>query len=139
MMASIRCWSVKNILDLYLDGRLCAGAAARVAGHLETCAACREAVSELGGVPTLLKAEEKVSVPEGLEAAIIARLAAEAGAADEDESLGAGLAGLWEYWRLSPAQAAAIVYLVVLAGSHALPGTVSQAWASDDAASEVLR
>lgn len=107
------CWSARNVLDLHVDGRLTAGAAARVEAHLKACAGCRAAADELRPVP--LKAGA-VEVPPGLADSILRRLETEA----EPAALPSPT------WRLAPAQAAALVYLLTLAAGNAAPGTPSQ-------------
>lgn len=127
-MSWLRCWSVRNVLDLYVDGRLTEAAAARVASHLKTCSACRAEEAELRPVP----AGKKLQAPEGLAESILEKLAE--GSAPKEPA-----PPLWEGLRLSPAQAAALVYIAVLAGGHALPGVYSQAHAAAPAKTEAPR
>ncbi|MBI2362773.1 MAG: zf-HC2 domain-containing protein, partial [Elusimicrobia bacterium] len=47
MTERFRCWSTRNILDLFVDGRLAAAQEARVGRHLESCPACRAQADEL--------------------------------------------------------------------------------------------
>lgn len=109
----IACWSARNVLDLHVDGRLTARAAARVDAHLKACAGCRAAAEELR--PIALKGSA-VELPPGLAESILRRLEAEA----EPAALPAPA------WRLAPAQAAALVYLLALAAGNAAPGVPSQ-------------
>lgn len=106
-MRYFRCWSVRNLLDLYGDGRLSPAASGRVEAHLSACARCREAADEFAGLKRLLRGVRRPLVPEGLAAAVLesARSAKEA-----PESIG-GLR--WE-----PAQALALAVLVLVAGTH---------------------
>ena len=114
MMSWIRCWSVKNVLDLYVDGRLTDEAAARVRTHLKDCPSCRREAEALA--PADIPSSE-VRVPEGLVDSIMDRL--------EEESR-VPAASPWAELRLTPAQAAAMVYLLLMTGAHALPGVPSQ-------------
>ena len=115
-----RCWGVRNILDLYVDGRLSAARETQVRAHLDDCAACRLQAKPMLGIRALLKRSGGPQVPAGLAEAILKRLEA------EPESAAAEAAEPWA-WRLSPAQAAAMVYLALLAAGNAGPGLPSQA------------
>lgn len=109
----VACWSSRNVLDLHVDGRLTPKASARVDAHLEACASCRADLQALK--PAGLSAGA-VQVPPGLAEAILRQL--EAGAAPAPSPA--------PVLRLAPAQAAALVYLAVLAAGSAAPGPVSQ-------------
>ena len=113
MSFSLACWSSRNVLDLYVDGRLAPRAAGRVEAHLAACAACRREAEALK--PIRLPAGS-VSAPAGLADAILKQL--EAGAEPARTAAPA--------WRLAPSQAAALVYLALLAAGNAGPGYVSQ-------------
>lgn len=125
-MSLLRCWSVRNVLDLYVDGRLTERAAARVAAHLEECANCRAEADALKPVSADLA--EKVEVPEGLAEAILEKLGT--------EERPAPAPALRELISLEPAQALALVYLTALIGGHALPGVPSQAYAQEQVETE---
>ncbi|MBI4423899.1 MAG: zf-HC2 domain-containing protein [Elusimicrobia bacterium] len=109
----VACWSSRNVLDLYIDRRLTPRARARVAAHLEGCEACRREARALAPVRS---AKAGLRPPPGLAEAILAQL--ESGA----EPAAAPAGSL----RLAPAQAAALVYLGLLAANHAAPGLPSQ-------------
>lgn len=113
---TLRCWSARNLLDLYADRRLTERASAKVAAHLTRCAECRALAGELGAVTELLAGLGGVAVPEGLVDSILAKL----GSAPEPERL-RPLDGL----RLKPSQAAALLYIGLLAGGNSLPGPAS--------------
>lgn len=117
MMALFQCWSVKNILDLYLDGRLTEGAAAKVKKHLDACPDCSEEAESQGGVARFLKDAGEVPVPAGLEAAILKGL---------EQSLPHEAPAERILPRWTAAKAFAALYLIVVAGSHALPGEPSR-------------
>lgn len=106
------CWTSRNVLDLYVDGRLTAAQSARVREHLKDCAECAREEKVLRPV----KFEVPVEVPAGLVDSILKKL--EEGAEPR--------AVLRPAWRLQPAQAAAFVYLALLAGGNLAPGIASQ-------------
>lgn len=108
----LACWSARNVLDLHVDGRLTASMSAKVESHLKACAGCLALVDELRPV----KFDSEVAVPRGLAEAILQDL--EQGT-EADEAVAPA-------WRLAPAQAAAVVYLGLLAAGNAAPGTASQ-------------
>ncbi|MBI5200928.1 MAG: hypothetical protein HY925_05025 [Elusimicrobia bacterium] len=109
------CWSCRNVLDLHVDGRLTAKATENVARHLVDCAECRAEADALRPVPMSMK-DSDIEVPPGLAEAIFKKW--EDGA--EPERLAAPA------FRFAPAQAAALVYLAVLAGGSATSGDVSR-------------
>lgn len=113
MTARFGCWSTRNILDLYVDGRLAAAQEARVARHLEACAACRKEADGLK--PLAFAASSAPSAPAGLAEAIMRRYR---------EAQPAPAAPLW---RLTPAQAAGLAALALLALSHSVPGPTTAA------------
>jgi len=125
-MSLFRCWSTRNLLDLYADGRLTEGAAARIAAHLKACETCRLEAEAHRALPA--EFAEKVEVPAGLAEAILKKVEA-----------GESAAPRLEMPRLEPAQALAALYLAVVVGGHALPGTPSQAFAQDPVKTEALR
>lgn len=115
---TLRCWSARNLLDLYADRRLTERAGAKVAAHLTRCAECRELAGELGAVTELLAGLGEVKVPEGLAESILAQLGTEPASSRPRVSLLDGL-------RLKPSQAAALLYIGLLAGGNSLPGPAS--------------
>ena len=106
------CWSSRNVLDLYVDGRLTAAQTARVREHLHGCAECAREERALRPV----KLDLPVEVPAGLVESILKKF--EEGAEPRAFARPA--------WRLQPAQAAAFVYLALLASGNLAPGAVSQ-------------
>jgi anti-sigma factor RsiW len=62
------------ILSAYLDAELPAAQTARVAGHLESCAACRAALASLRDTKQRLAASPRRAMPPELIAAVEARL-----------------------------------------------------------------
>lgn len=112
-MGYFKCWSVKNVLDLYVDGRLGYGAKRKIAEHLGTCSGCRALKEELSP----LSAEDlgKIDVPEGLAESILKELGKEGAPSRRAPALGEVLA-------FSPAKAAALAYCALLAAGHTLPG-----------------
>ena len=114
-MSMLECWSCRNVLDLHVDGRLTASASAKVARHLKACAECRAEETALRPVKLPAKASA-VDLPPGLADAILK--AWEEGAEPAPEATPA--------FRLAPAQAAALVYLALLAGGSAAPGESSR-------------
>lgn len=114
-MSILACWSCRNVLDLHVDGRLTASAAAKVSAHLAGCAECRAEEKALR--PALIPAKAvSVDLPPGLADAIFERW--EAGEEAAPEAMPA--------LRLAPAQAAALVYLAMLAGGSSTPGETSR-------------
>jgi len=123
-MFRFRCWSVENLLDLFVDGRLAAARAGWVRVHLEACASCRAQAQELEDVRRMLRAQASspAAVPEGLADAILeAWEKGGAPAAGEDWTVGLREMALW-----SPARALALAYLGLVVSLHALPGAPSQ-------------
>ncbi len=59
----LRCKDLSAELDAYLDGELEEERAAEVAGHVEECAACREALDERRGVALAVKRLPGVKAP----------------------------------------------------------------------------
>ncbi len=114
-MKMFYCWSVRNVLDLHVDGRLSSGRAARLNAHLSGCPDCRKAERALR--PLALKAGKTV-VPSGLAAAILAGLKTVPAPAPVSVPR-----------RLTPAQGLAVAYLALLAAGHSLGGVPSQAFA----------
>ena len=110
-MKMFYCWSVRNVLDLHVDGRLSSGRAARLNAHLSGCLDCRKAERALR--PLALKAGKTV-VPSGLAAAILAGLKTVPAPVSVPR-------------RLTPAQGLAVAYLALLAAGHSLEGVPSQA------------
>ncbi|MFH2202625.1 MAG: zf-HC2 domain-containing protein [Elusimicrobiota bacterium] len=112
-MSFFRCWSVRNILDLYVDDRLTAGAARRVKTHLKECEECRAEHEAL--MPVVRSGEINIEVPAGLTESILKKLREESAPAEAPLELREAL-------RLSPAQACSLVYCALLLSAHALPG-----------------
>ena len=110
--SKMACWASRNVLDLYVDGRLSAGQARRVREHLSRCPDCAREEKALKP----MKLELPVNVPAGLASAILKKL--EEGA--EPRALPRAA------WQLKPAQAAAFAYLALLAGGNLAPGATSQ-------------
>lgn len=108
----LACWSARNVLDLHVDGRLTPGMSAKVESHVKACAGCRKVAGELRPMTF----DSEVAVPPGLAEAILQDL--ERGAEPDEAPAPA--------WRLAPAQAAAVVYLGLLAAGNAAPGAASQ-------------
>ncbi len=123
-MKFLRCWSVRNLLDLYADNRLTESALRRVSSHLDSCAECKERSEEMGAVPALLKEAVVVRVPPGLESAILKSF--------EEGRQPVETSGLGELLKFGPARAAALACLALWAGSQALPGPGSQGHAHPD-------
>ncbi|OIO06183.1 MAG: hypothetical protein AUJ52_12690 [Elusimicrobia bacterium CG1_02_63_36] len=111
-MSVFRCWSVRNVLDLFIDHRLTSDADHWVAEHLQDCAACRAQAEALSPVPELKASAAQL--PAGLQESILE-------AFERGESERGGLP------RLQPAQALALVYCLALAGLHAAKQPPSQA------------
>ncbi len=127
-MGFFRCWSVRNILDLYVDERLMPGTMLRVQAHLKTCADCREEKEALA--PVLPPNAAKIAVPEGLKESILEKL-------EKGEVPQSAPVTLGETLRLSPAQAFSLAYCALLISAHAVPGgRISQAYSAD--AAEVI-
>ncbi len=115
MTGILACWSCRNVLDLHVDGRLTVSAAKKVAGHLASCSECRAEEEALRPVTIAAKASS-VELPPGLADAIFKKW-------EEGEEPAAVAAPAF---RFAPAQAAALVYLAVLAGGSAAPGDSSR-------------
>jgi predicted anti-sigma-YlaC factor YlaD len=111
-MSLFRCWSVRNVLDLFVDRRLTRDAEHWVAEHLQDCDSCRAHAEELSPVAGLFA--EAVEVPAGLKESILE--AFEQG----EQSRG------WRP-RLQAAQALALLYCLALAGVHSADRPASQA------------
>jgi len=124
-MSFFRCWSVRNILDLYIDGRLTPNAALRVKTHLASCEACREEREALA--PAAMPEGGRVPVPDGLMASILEKL-------EQGEAPAAAPAGIGDALHLSPAQALSLAYCAILLSAHALPGGHSSQAYTEDAA-----
>ncbi|MBI3298730.1 MAG: zf-HC2 domain-containing protein [Elusimicrobia bacterium] len=108
----LRCWETRNLLDLFVDGRLTRDQGHRVEDHLAACPAC---ALELEGLkPLPLSAGAPPAMPAGLAAAILKEF--EGGAAPELPS-----------WRLSPAQAAGLAAAALLLLAQTVPGPVTRA------------
>jgi anti-sigma factor RsiW len=123
-MSAFACWGVKNILDLYAEGRLSAAREAQVRAHLESCPACRAEARPLLALRGLLaRAKQVPEAPAGLAEAILKGLEAPAPA---EAWTG------WD-WKLQPAQSAALLYLALLGAGNAAPGLSSQAFAAPPA------
>ena len=112
MSTTLLCWKTRNILDLFIDGRLAHDQEDAVAEHLTSCVSCREEADVLRPLPLLKSA--RPAAPAGLAAAILKKL--EEGTAPD----------LAPAWRLSPAHAAGLAVLALLLLAHAKPGPVSQ-------------
>lgn len=108
----INCWSFANVLDLYVDKRLTPFMMANVGRHLETCAGCKQLAAELAPIKAPSTA---VAPPPGLADSILK--AFEEGAAPAQSAFS---------FRLAPAQIAAMLYLMILAGAHTAPGAPHQ-------------
>ena len=106
-MDYFRCWSVRNVLDLYMDGRLGPLWNAWIGRHVDACGPCRQALATLG--PFTAPAGP-VAVPDGLAASILARLEAERAA----DVLAPSSAPLWTALSLGPAQALALAFLALV-------------------------
>ncbi|MFH1726322.1 MAG: zf-HC2 domain-containing protein [Elusimicrobiota bacterium] len=126
-MGLLRCWSVQNVLDLFVDGRLTESASVRVAAHLDVCENCRAEAEALKPIPAA--SAGTVAVPEGLADAILEKLRSEDAPAPVPASV-----DLRDFLRLRPAQALALVYFIALASAHALPGVPSQGLTPPDGA-----
>lgn len=113
MMARLRCWGTRNLLDLFVDGRLAHDQEHCVDAHLEACADCRAEAEALKPLPLLASAPP--AVPPGLAASILKRLA------QEEEAPTIPL------WHLTPAQAAGLAVAALLVISHAMPGPSTRA------------
>jgi len=107
MIALIRCWSVQNLLDLYVDGRLAAPQAAKVKAHIESCEDCKAEAEEL--MPLDRSIFEEIKTPEGLKASILE-------AYEKDQSPAPAVP-----WTLQPAQGLALLYCALLTGLNARP------------------
>lgn len=113
MIRQLRCWGTRNLLDLFVDGRLAHDQEHRIGAHLEACAGCRAEAEALRPLPFL--AAPPPAVPAGLAASILKRHAEE-----ED-------APAVPVWRLTPAQAAGMAVVALLVLSHAMPGPTTRA------------
>ena len=111
-MGYFRCWSVRNVLDLRVDGRLPPGASAKVDSHLQNCVPCQTAFEESGGIKNLLSKAKKISVPAGLASSILKKV----GTAPAPKPV----------WTFTPAQGAALAYLAMTLLANRLPGPPSQ-------------
>jgi predicted anti-sigma-YlaC factor YlaD len=107
------CWSVKNVLDLYVDSRLTPATKSRVEAHLSSCASCRDAAQALA---PLKFSKCKIAPPPGLAASIL-RQHQNRGQVPDQAAF---------KWNLSPAQAAAFVYLAILTAGNIFPGPSHQ-------------
>lgn len=105
---TLRYWSAKNLLDLYVDGRLGAAQAARVARALERWPALKAEADALR--PLKLTGEDRIAVPKDLAASILAKYQ------DAPQAEPETLAEALPAWNLTPAQAASALCLVLLAG-----------------------
>lgn len=123
-MSVFRCWSVRNVLDLFIDHRLTRDAEHWVAEHLQDCPSCRDRAEALAPVPGMRAAA--VELPAGLKESILE--------AFENEETARG-------WTpgLQPAQALALVYCLALAGLHAVDRPPSQANAPESGVESVTR
>jgi anti-sigma factor RsiW len=110
-MNLITCWRTRVLLDLFVDDRLDEAQAARVAGHVAACAACRAEADALSPIPSLKGTAP--AVPAGLTAAILKKYAEEAEAPAPS-------------WRPSPAFAAAAAAAALLLVSQAVPGPTTR-------------
>lgn len=119
-MNFFRCWSVRNVLDLYHDRRLTPGVQARVKLHLQACEECREEAEACA--PLSIPELSQVQVPEGLTEAILEKLESENAPAESPVRLG-------ELLRLTPARALGIAYCALILSAHIVPGIPSQAYA----------
>lgn len=126
-----------DLISAWLDGELDRGEAEKVEKHLGECAACREHLAILREIQTELRAcAMEMSAPEGLSAAVMARIAEpEAGlprSARNDNNEGStrfaagndGKGGLWR-WRSIAASwkrgiAAAAATILVAGASYAM-------------------
>lgn len=113
MRAYLACWSARNVLDLYVDGRLAPGRSAHVRRHISACPGCGAAAKELA---PLSLGSGSAAVPAGLAESI--KRALKQGAA-------AGPVFVWP--ALRPAQAAALVYLALLWAAPGFYGAPCQA------------
>ena len=112
MTTTSRCWKTRNVLDLFVDGRLAHDQEDAVAGHLGSCAECRDEADAMRPLPFLKSV--RPAAPAGLAAAILKKF--EEGT--EPDSAPA--------WRLSAAHAAGLAVLALLLLAHARPGPPSQ-------------
>ena len=113
MTHGMRCWETRNLLDLFVDGRLTHAQGHRVDEHLAACADCKTELEALKPLP--LSAGAVPAVPAGLAASILRTLA------EESE------APVAQVWRLSPAQAAGLAAAALLVLAQALPGPLTRA------------
>ncbi|MBI3549171.1 MAG: zf-HC2 domain-containing protein [Elusimicrobia bacterium] len=131
MIAMLRCWSVQNLLDLYVDRRLSPRRQASVAAHLKDCKDCRAIAAQMGPVPDVAKTLSRVAAPEGLAESILREINAARVTAEVKS-----IRGRHSARRLTPAQAAAMVYLGLLTLGN-MRGIPSQAEAPMRAGEEI--
>lgn len=112
---SFACWGARVLLDLYADGRLSPARSAQVEAHLEACGDCARLARPDAALRGLLKSLARPQAPAGLAASILKK-----------HEQGAEAPQAWSAPRLRPAQAAALVYLALLAAGQAVPGPESQ-------------
>jgi anti-sigma factor RsiW len=113
-MNYFQCWSVRNILDLYVDGRLSLRAKHKIDSHLKKCPDCREEREVLSPVVS----RTKTAVPKDLTQSILKKL-------EEKYSTSENAFPAAEILRLSPTQAAGLAYCLLVFSAHALVGGVS--------------
>ena len=118
-MSHFRCWSIRNLLDLYIDHRLAAAWMDRIQAHLGACRTCRAEAQGLEGVVTLLRKSAPVRLPEGLAASIRKGLRS-------PQPVTQPALRAWDLWRPTPAQVTALAYGLLLALGHTLPGAPTQ-------------
>ena len=118
MIEKVRCWAVRNVLDLYVDARLTPSRRAAVKAHVRDCASCRAEVEALGGAHEFLASAKAIPVPAGLAQSILERLG-------EEPALMPAPGSLWP----SPGQAAALAALALVLVAQRGPGLDSQAYA----------
>ena len=121
-MSLLTCWSVKNVLDLFVDHRLTRDADHWVAEHLQDCEKCKAEAEALSPLDDL-KATA-VELPAGLKESIL-------------KSFEEGQAVTEWSPKLQPAQGLALLYCLALAGIHTLDRPISQN--TDSAAQEQIR
>lgn len=110
-MNMFTCWSVKNVLDLFVDHRLTRDADHWVAEHLQDCDSCREEAESLSPLEDIKAVA--VELPAGLKESILK--------AFEEEETAAG----WTP-QFQPAHGLALLYCLALGGIHSFDRPVSQ-------------
>ena len=132
----MRCRQVQKYLHAYHDAELPAGVCEAVAGHLRTCAGCRQALTRLEQLADLLHTARASPVPPGFADRVLARARSLAEAAPQGLGARRTFFGSWIAAPTAVRAAAAIVVGIGLAGGTVMGWQTGRRTAAPPAADD---